>query len=92
MSLLNGFIQISGVEVVAGCDVYGIKRKRFEKRVLAFNTKAGITSKPVLYEKYQDLLKRKDITAVVIAVRITIMPLLPLQRAKQVRMFTLKNQ
>ena len=68
MSLLNGFIQISGVEVVAGCDVYGIKRKRFEKRVLAFNTKAGITSKPVLYEKYQDLLKRKDITAVVIAV------------------------
>jgi predicted dehydrogenase len=68
MSLLNGFIQISGVEVVAGCDVYGIKRKRFEKRVLAFNTKAGITSKPVLYEKYKDLLKRKDITAVVIAV------------------------
>ncbi len=68
MSLLNGFIQISGVEVVAGCDVYGIKRKRFEKRVLAFNTKAGITSKPDLYEKYDDLLKRKDITAVVIAV------------------------
>jgi predicted dehydrogenase len=68
MSLLNGFIQISGVEVVAGCDVYGIKRKRFEKRVLAFNTKNGITSKPVLYERYQDLLKRKDINAVVIAV------------------------
>jgi hypothetical protein len=37
MSLLNGFIQIKGVEVVAGCDVYGIKRKRFEKRVLDFN-------------------------------------------------------
>jgi predicted dehydrogenase len=68
MSLLNGFIQISGVEVVAGCDVYGVKRQRFEKRVLAFNQKAGITSKPVLFEKYQDLLKREDITAVVIAV------------------------
>jgi predicted dehydrogenase len=68
MSLLNGFIQITGVEVVAGCDVYGVKRKRFEKRVLTFNAKAVITSKPVLYEKYQDLLKRKDITAVVIAV------------------------
>jgi predicted dehydrogenase len=68
MSLLNGFIQIAGVEVVAGCDVYGIKRKRFEKRVLAFNTKAGISSKPELFEKYPDLLKREDINAVVIAV------------------------
>jgi len=68
MSLLNGFIQIKGVEVVAGCDVYGVKLKRFEKRVLAFNAKADIKSKPALYEKYQDLLKRKDITAVVIAV------------------------
>ena len=33
MFLLNGFMQIPGVEIVAGCDVYGIKRKRFEKRV-----------------------------------------------------------
>ena len=30
MFLLNGFLQIPGVNVVAGCDVYGIKRKRFE--------------------------------------------------------------
>ena len=36
MSLLNGFIQISGVTVIAGCDVYGVKRARFEKRVNAF--------------------------------------------------------
>jgi len=68
MSLLNGFMQIPGVEIVAGCDVYGIKRKRFEKRVLAFNAKNGIGSKPELYEKYQELLDRKDINAVVIAV------------------------
>jgi predicted dehydrogenase len=68
MSLLGGFTQVPGVEIVAGCDVYGIKRKRFEKRVIAFNAKAGIDSKPVLYEKYADLLSRKDITAVVIAV------------------------
>ena len=40
MFLLNGFLQIPGVQVVAGCDVYGIKRKRFEKRVKAFYTKA----------------------------------------------------
>jgi len=68
MFLLNGFLQISGVEVLAGCDVYGIKRKRFEKRVLAYNTKAGKTSKADTYEKYEDLLKREDINAVVIAV------------------------
>jgi predicted dehydrogenase len=68
MSLLNGFIQIAGVEVIAGCDVYGIKRRRFEKRVNAFNAKNGKTAKAVTYEKYQDLLKRTDIDAVVIAV------------------------
>src|SRR5664279_5916087 len=36
MFLLSGFLQIPGVKVIAGCDVYGIKRKRFEKRVKAF--------------------------------------------------------
>ena len=68
MSLLYGFNQIPGVEVVAGADVYGIKRKRFEKRVLANNTKAGRTSKVETYEKYMELLNREDINAVVIAV------------------------
>lgn len=68
MFLLNGFIRIPGVQVVAGCDVYGIKRQRFEKRVNAFYTKAGKEVKIKTYEKYNDLLKRKDIDAVVIAV------------------------
>jgi predicted dehydrogenase len=68
MFLLNGFLQIPGVQVVAGCDVYGIKRKRFEKRVTAFYTKAGKETKVETYEKYQDILKRTDINAVVIAV------------------------
>jgi len=68
MFLMNGFIQIPGVTVLAGCDVYGIKRKRFEKRVTDFYTKAGKESSVVTYENYQDILKRKDIDAVVIAV------------------------
>lgn len=68
MSLLNSFIQIPGVQVVAGCDVYGIKRKRFEKRVTDFYNKAGKVVKIKTYEKFEDLLKRKDIIAVVIAV------------------------
>jgi predicted dehydrogenase len=68
MFLLNGFLQIPGVKVVAGCDVYGVKRQRFEKKVKEFYSTA---TKPVeiqTYEKYQDLLAREDINAVVIAV------------------------
>jgi predicted dehydrogenase len=68
MFLLNGFLLIPGVKVLAGCDVYGIKRKRFEKRVNAFYKKAGKESKVDTYEKYGDLLARTDIDAVVIAV------------------------
>src|SRR5664280_1656273 len=68
MFLLNGFLQIPGVKVIAGCDVYGVKRKRFEKRVTAFYSKAGKESKVDTYEKFEDLLSRTDIDAVVIAV------------------------
>jgi len=66
--LLNGFLEIPGVNVVAGCDVYGIKRRRFQKKVDAFNTKKGKSLKVETYEKYGEILKRKDINAVVIAV------------------------
>ena len=68
MFLLNGFIQLEGVKVLAGCDVYGVKHTRFERRVNAFYTEAGKKIKIQTYEKYQDLLARKDIDAVVIAV------------------------
>ena len=30
INLLNGFSRIPGVQIVAGADVYGIKRQRFE--------------------------------------------------------------
>ncbi len=68
MYLLNSFINIPGVKVLAGCDVYGIKRKRFEKRVNDFYAKAQKEIKVDTYEKYQDVLSRKDIDAVIIAV------------------------
>lgn len=73
MSLLNGFITIPGVEVVAGCDVYGIKRQRFEKRAKGYyakveeQAKTGKQAQVDLYEKYTDLLARGDINTVVIA-------------------------
>jgi predicted dehydrogenase len=68
MFLLSGFLQVPGVKVLAGCDVYGIKRKRFEKRVTEFYKKAGREVKVDTYEKFEDLLARQDIDAVVIAV------------------------
>ncbi len=68
MFLLNGFMQIPGVKVLAGCDVYGVKRQRFEKRVKAFYAKAGKDVKVDTYEDSDDLLARNDIDAVVIAV------------------------
>jgi predicted dehydrogenase len=68
MFLLSGFLQIPGVQVLAGCDVYGVKRQRFEKRVNDFYAKAGKQVKVETYEKFEDLLARTDIDAVVIAV------------------------
>lgn len=67
MHLLNGFIQIPGVEVVAGSDVYGIKNKRFLKRVNDFYAGRQKRVDVKTYENYKDLLARKDIDAVVIA-------------------------
>jgi predicted dehydrogenase len=68
MFLLSGFLELPGTQVVAGCDVYGIKRERFKKRVSDFYTKNKREFKVDLYEKFEDLLNRKDIDAVVIAV------------------------
>lgn len=67
MFLLNGFINIPGVKVMAGSDVYGIKCKRFEKRVKAHYAEKGEEVEVPTYEKYQELLAREDIDAVVIA-------------------------
>lgn len=67
MYLLNGFISIPGVEVVAGCDVYGIKRERFLKRVNNFYAENEKEIAVEVYEDYRDLLKRNDIDTVVIA-------------------------
>jgi predicted dehydrogenase len=65
--LMNSFITIPGVEIVAGCDVYGVKRERFKKKVLDYYTENGKDVKVDVYENYHDLLARKDIDAVVIA-------------------------
>lgn len=67
MYLLNGYMGMPEVEVVAGCDVYGIKRERFLKRVNDHYAAQQITVAVEVYENYKDLIARKDIDAVVIA-------------------------
>jgi len=67
--LLSEFIKIKGVKVVAGCDLYKIKRDRFEKRVKEYYAANGGSSDGLAtYENYKDLLARNDIDAVIIAV------------------------
>jgi Predicted dehydrogenases and related proteins len=68
MYLLNGFMSMDDVRVIAGCDVYDIKRDRFVKRVTKYYQGKGEKKVKVdVYEDYQDLLARPDIDAVVIA-------------------------
>ncbi|MBP3565461.1 MAG: Gfo/Idh/MocA family oxidoreductase [Alistipes sp.] len=65
--LLNGFIAIPEVRVVAGCDVYDIKRNRFENRVNSYYAEKGVKQTVDMYIKFEELLAREDIDAVVIA-------------------------
>ena len=68
MYLLRGFMGMDDVRVVAGCDVYDVKRDRFVKRVKDYYMGKGEKKVKVdVYEDYQDLLAREDIDAVVIA-------------------------
>ena len=68
MNLLNGFIKLPDVRVVAGCDVYDVKRDRFVRRVNKFYTEKGEKRVKIdVYEDYQDVLARPDVDAVIIA-------------------------
>ena len=68
LGLLNNFMRIPGVEVVAGADVYAVKRERFALRVQKNLSEAGKSpAAPKLYEDYRELLQNQEVDAVVIA-------------------------
>lgn len=67
MYLLNGYIGMPDVKVVAGCDVYGVKRERFKKRVSEYYSSSENEVVVDVYENYTDLIARDDIDAIVIA-------------------------
>lgn len=66
-NLISGFNKVPGVQIVAGADVYGIKRLRFEKRVKEFNQAKKVNGEVFTCKDYREILDRKDIDAVVIA-------------------------
>ena len=56
------------VRIVAGCDVYDVKRDRFKENITKmYQDKGEKNVKVDMYEDYQELLARKDIDAVVVA-------------------------
>jgi predicted dehydrogenase len=67
MYLMQGFLRIPGVRVVAGADLYDVKRERFAQRVNKYyaDNKQKVSVK--LYDRYEDILARPDIDGVVIA-------------------------
>jgi predicted dehydrogenase len=67
INLMDGFNKIPGVQIVAGADVYGIKRERFESRLKEFYQKSNKTVDVKTYSDYRKILDRSDIDAVVIA-------------------------
>lgn len=65
MNLMRSFKEMKGVKIVAGADVYGIKRKRFEHHLRKYYYEKGENVDITTYQHYKDLLARKDIDAVV---------------------------
>lgn len=65
--LLSSFIKMDGVRVLAGSDVYGMKRERFAIVTKNYYDENEIKQKVDVYEDYRKILERKDIDAVVIA-------------------------
>ena len=56
--LMSGFITIPNVRIVAGCDVYDIKRDRFQSRVNKYYADNGIKNKLDMYIRYEEVLAR----------------------------------
>ncbi len=67
IGLMNGFHRHPAVKVVAGAEVFGRKRDRFEMRVKEHQEEKGVTKEIEMSENYQDMLERDDIDIIVIA-------------------------
>lgn len=64
LSDFTSFSSVPGVQVVACCDVDTMKQVRFKQRVEEWQKKMSVAPRCDMYERYEDLLDRKDIDAV----------------------------
>jgi predicted dehydrogenase len=67
MNLMRGFARVPGVEILAGADVYGIKRERFKLHLDKFYKERDEDVDVKVYTDYREILERNDVDAVVIA-------------------------
>lgn len=67
LSLTSGFYQNPGVKIVAGADVYGRKRERYEMILRNHQEESGQNLEVSTTDRYQDLIERDDIDVIVIA-------------------------
>ncbi len=67
VGLTRGFNSIPGVQVVAGADVYGIKRQRFENLLNHYYDETGESVRVKTFENYHEILNMRDVDGVVIS-------------------------
>jgi predicted dehydrogenase len=67
LSDFSGFAGVTGLQVVACCDVDTIKQQRFKKRIEDWQKAKGLAARCDTYEQYEQLLERRDIDIVEVA-------------------------
>jgi len=69
IGLMKNFLTTGEVQILAACDVYGIKLQNFIKQMQVFCNEKEMKSKSECntYSDFRELINRKDIDAVVIA-------------------------
>lgn len=61
MSDFRGFAGVTGLQIIACCDVDTIKQQRYKKTIEEWQKSKGLAPRCDTYEQYEKLLERKDI-------------------------------
>jgi predicted dehydrogenase len=64
LSDFRGFAGVTGLQVIACCDVDSIKQQRYKKTIEEWQKSKGIAPRCDTYEQYEQLLERNDIDIV----------------------------
>jgi predicted dehydrogenase len=64
----RSFMGLPDVKVIAGCDVYGLKRDQFTQTIADTYNAQGVNNRGFqMYEHFEDMMENKDVDAVIIA-------------------------